>query len=41
MEYRLIAAVAAVLGLTSAAVAVVVQNGERFVAAPEIVRTAY
>jgi hypothetical protein len=41
MEYRLIAAVAAVLGMVSAALTVVAQNGERFVGAAEIVRTAY
>jgi hypothetical protein len=40
MEYRLIAAVAAVLGLLYAALAVMAQNGERFVGAPEILRIA-
>ena len=40
MEYRLIAAVAAVLGLVYAAFALMAQNGERFIGAPEIVRLA-
>ena len=40
MEFRLIAAVAAVLGLLCAALAVMAQNGERFVGAPEIFRIA-
>lgn len=39
MEYRLIAAVAAVLGLLYAALAVMAQNGERFVGAAEVVLT--
>jgi hypothetical protein len=38
MEYRLIAAVAAVLGTLGAALAVMAQDGERFVGAQEIVR---
>lgn len=38
MEIRLIAAVAAVLGTLGAAIAVVVEDGERFVGAQELVR---
>ena len=38
MEYRLIAAVVAVLGTLGATLAVMIQDGDRFVGAHEIVR---
>jgi hypothetical protein len=38
MEYRLIAAVVAVLGMLGAAVALVARDGERFIGAQEILR---
>ncbi len=38
MEIRLIAAIAAVVGTLGATLAVVVQDGERFVGAHEVVR---
>jgi hypothetical protein len=38
MEYRLIAAVAAVVGTLITAVAVMAQDGERFTGAQELVR---
>jgi len=41
MEYRLIAAIVAVLGLLYAALAVMAQNGERFIGAPELVRLGF